>query len=203
MSITEVRNKAKEILKLAGIRSAPVNVEEIASFHNLSVVPYNFGSEVSGALYSEKGRATIGYNPLEGDTRKRFTIAHELGHYFLHFLPKSKPKEEIFIDKKGYSFYRDQNSTSGEVMREKEANAFAAEILMPEEIIKKEIQNIVDRKAKPTEEKLIEELAEKFKVSSVAMTHRLTNLKFFEPHLGLKWSKIDNALSEDNRSNNK
>lgn len=61
---------------------------------------------------------TIFLSPYTGPLRDRFTIAHELGHYFLHSLVGEKPIE---INREG----------SGRV--EWEANWFAAGFLMPEE----------------------------------------------------------------------
>jgi hypothetical protein len=65
-----------------------------------------------------EGDFTIWLSPLSGKTRDRFTIAHELGHYFLH----SK------LGEKRITVRRD-----GSDRVEWEANWFAAGFLMPEE----------------------------------------------------------------------
>jgi Zn-dependent peptidase ImmA (M78 family) len=60
--------------------------------------------------------------------RKRFTIAHELGHYFLH---RGKLKNTI-IEAEDYqdnAMYHDETLNQ----EEKEANNFGATILMPKE----------------------------------------------------------------------
>lgn len=77
----------------------------------------------------DSGKGTIGFNPTESKTRQRFTIAHELGHFELH-----KQDSGLFVDKEFKMLFRDQNSSSGEIRKEQEANAFAAAILMPENI---------------------------------------------------------------------
>jgi len=51
--------------------------------------------------------------------RDRFTIAHELGHYFLHYL---HPQAE------GFAPFR----RGGQSLAETQANVFAASLLMPE-----------------------------------------------------------------------
>lgn len=58
--------------------------------------------------------------------RKRFTIAHELGHLFLHL-------QKFLDDPKLYSvFKRDMHDYS---LEEKEANFFAANLLVPKELL--------------------------------------------------------------------
>lgn len=62
---------------------------------------------------------TIHLPPLTSERRDRFTIAHELGHYFLHYLqPKLEGK---------YRFGRGSRNRA-----ETQANYFAASLLMPE-----------------------------------------------------------------------
>ncbi len=58
--------------------------------------------------------------------RKRFTIAHELGHLFLH-LQKFVKNSELYS-----VFKRDMNDYS---LEEKEANFFAANLLVPKELL--------------------------------------------------------------------
>ncbi len=58
--------------------------------------------------------------------RKRFTIAHELGHLFLHL-------QKFIENPKLYSvFKRDKKDSS---IEEREANFFAANLLVPEELL--------------------------------------------------------------------
>ncbi|WP_460881211.1 ImmA/IrrE family metallo-endopeptidase [Pontibacter rugosus] len=78
----------------------------------------------------------MGYNPVESVVRQRFTIAHELGHFVLH-----QKYSELFIDKEK-PLFRNQESSTGEHKREKEANAFAAAILMPQFLIFQEATKI-------------------------------------------------------------
>lgn len=80
--------------------------------------------KVSGFIKKTEKQILICVNELHHLNRKRFTVAHELGHYFLH---KDKLEDGIVdgID----ILYRD--GTLDEI--EKEANEFAANILMPED----------------------------------------------------------------------
>ena len=69
---------------------------------------------------------TIYYKNSESDEEKRFTIAHELGHFFLHIHePDGKIKKE-YCDS---PLYRRGFSTE-----ETEANEFASALLMPKTV---------------------------------------------------------------------
>lgn len=59
--------------------------------------------------------------------RDQFTLAHELGHYFLHYLQLDKTEECVF--KRG-----------GQSQLETQANFFAASLLMPEEAFKRQFE---------------------------------------------------------------
>jgi Zn-dependent peptidase ImmA (M78 family) len=65
--------------------------------------------------------------PQPSSTRERFSIAHELGHLFLHMGYKSELWEKQPIGEE-YDFKRLGSSTL-----EHEANQFAAELLMPKQ----------------------------------------------------------------------
>lgn len=69
---------------------------------------------------SEPGVFTIFLPQFTSVSRDRFTIAHELGHYFLHYLYKKRTGEA--------SFGRGSRNRA-----ETEANVFASALLMPHE----------------------------------------------------------------------
>lgn len=155
--------KAEKILIDLGLMSLPIDIKTCAEKMAVIVSPADLGADVSGIFVLKNGTAHIGYKADDGENRIRFTIAHELGHFVLH--SKEKP---LFVDKTQLAFHRDTNSSSGELRHEREANAFAAALLMPKRLIEQELKNSPDRP--------ISELANKFKVSTQAMTIRLTNL---------------------------
>lgn len=64
---------------------------------------------------------------MDSEDRQRFTIAHELGHYFIHYLQDTSgtPKTQ---------YYRTSYAQGGR--EEYEANIFAASLLMPEQKFK-------------------------------------------------------------------
>lgn len=92
-------------------------------------------------------------------TRKRFTIAHELGHYFLHCDGKLK---DSFFEMR--SNFNGKNKDPKEI----EANKFAAELLVPEKLI------LLEYKKMLVPEKRL--LAIKFGVSEDVIKYRLKGL---------------------------
>ncbi|TND10156.1 MAG: hypothetical protein FD123_404 [Bacteroidetes bacterium] len=166
-----IERKTAKILDDLQINELPIPVDKIATSYGLEVKPYDLGEDVSGVLVISNGVGIIGYNPNESTLRQRFTIAHEFGHFVLHGNIGG-----LFIDKGFRVEFRSQKSTTKEIRKEQEANAFAAALLMPEKILFREIKN---HNYDLTEEGSIQELANLFNVSSQAMTFRLSNTKSF------------------------
>jgi Zn-dependent peptidase ImmA (M78 family) len=161
-----VEEKVEEILKELNINNAPVEPKKCAEHFGIDVKAVDLDKEVSG-LFVLKGESPyIMYNKNETSQRKRFTIAHELGHFILH------KNTSLFIDKSDRVLYRNSSSTTGEVLKEREANAFAACLLMPKKLIESEINNV------PLGEDVVDYLSQKFKVSQLAMSFRLSNLGY-------------------------
>lgn len=166
MIINFIEQKTEKLLTDKGFFKAPVDIFGLVKSFEIELTPILVDDSISGLINMEGGKAKIGYNRLQSENRQRFTVAHEFGHYFLH-----SKSDTIFINHNNKTLYRDFESSTGEVQKEREANAFAAAILMPEELIKKAI-----KKSTTTGIGLIDELAKKFKVSSQAMSIRLSNL---------------------------
>jgi Zn-dependent peptidase ImmA (M78 family) len=164
---------AQRLLKTAGIKKAPINVEDLAVQVGAIVSFEPFKEELSGVLIKEKKRIVIGVNSSHPKTRQRFTIAHEIGHLQL------KHQGEIFVDQT--VMRRDDRSSQAVDRQEIEANRFAAELLMPEDFILESVKRLQDSKVSDTASELIAELAQEFQVSPQAMEYRLTNLGIFMP----------------------
>jgi Zn-dependent peptidase ImmA (M78 family) len=165
-----VEKAAVQILNEHNIDSLPIPINELAFKRGLAVKPYDLGENVSGVLVIKNGTGFIGYNPTESIVRQRFTVAHELGHYELH----NNDANNLFVDKQFKVEFRNEISSTGEMIYEREANAFAASILMPEKILIDEIKN---QHIDLSDDNNIQELAKLFNVSVSAMTFRLINLK--------------------------
>lgn len=176
--LVAIESKAFELIKQNQITSPAVDVDTIAENLGLKVIPYEL-NEISGALIIENNQGFIGFNPSHQTTRKRFTIAHEIGHYYLHCLSSDHPKkDQLFVDKDFIVKYRNANNyTYAELKQEQQANAFAAALLMPRDFIQKELNKPSNKSL--AEVQLIEKLAERFNVSVPAMTFRLENLSSY------------------------
>lgn len=166
MIFNYIENKTEELLRSNKLFQAPVNVNKLAKKIGVKVESKEFDDDVSGLFVMKDDKPFIAYNSNQGSNRRRFTIAHELGHFVLH--SKNKP---LFVDKPKEVMFRNSDSSKGEFLKEREANAFAAAVLMPRSLLKEEIDN-------NSATELIETLSKKFKVSTQAMSFRLSNLGY-------------------------
>lgn len=162
-----IEEKATSVLLRANCTAAPVDVVAISKALNIKLEEFDLEDEISGLFVVKQGKAHIGYNKHHADVRQRFTVAHEIGHFILH-----SKETVLFVDREEEKIlYRNMASSSGEYQKEREANAFAAALLMPKNLLIKEIQGLKLKGAL-----LVPSLTKKFKVSEEAMTIRLTNL---------------------------
>lgn len=139
------------LLKCLNIKLYSVNMEEL--FPNTP----NPQQDVSACIRKEEGQFIIYVNEDELLERQRFSIAHEIAHYYLGHLNDDKSMDICF---------RNQKSSTGRDKNEIEANRFASTLLMP----KKMVQQMYDVGLYP------EEMAKLFNVSKSAMHYRLKGL---------------------------
>lgn len=144
----------------------PVDVAFLAEKAGVNLVYDELDDDVSGFLVKKKGKVFLAVNSNHHPNRQRFSIAHELGHYYLHLNSSST----VFIDKTVY--YRNVDSSSGKYQQEIEANAFAADLLMPRDMLEKELEKFGEELTDMD----IYRLANRFGVSQQAMELRLQNL---------------------------
>lgn len=149
---------AEETLMEHGIMQIPVNPVEIAEMVGIEVYYANFGNpNVSGLIRKDGNKVIIYVKHTDNPMRQRFTVAHELGHFFMHL----DAPEGHFVD-----MYRTVNFSDDDNPLEKEANQFAAALLMPRHYVQQE-QKYADS---------LEDLAFSFRVSVQAMSLRLRDL---------------------------
>ena len=166
LSHREIELRAKRLLNGAGISEAPVPVERVAEHLGIGVEWSDLGRDCSGVLIRQGDRAVIGVNGSDHANRRRFTIAHEIGHYVLH-------ERETYVDT-GYRVnFRDLDSGSGTRSEEIEANRFAAALLMPEAMVRKAFDDVAFELAGSGDDEELRELARRFGVSTQAMAYRL------------------------------
>lgn len=166
---------ALDLLQENRVDGPPTPIEQLARAAGAELRFVPFDSAVSGMLYRVPGKCIIGVNSFHPYSRQRFTVAHELGHLKLH-----DPKK-LFLDRSVQVHMRDERSGLGTEKEEIEANAFAAELLMPRDLIYRELGKIVSTDDPRADISVVENLARVFKVSTQAMAFRLANLGVYLP----------------------
>ncbi len=166
----QIQDLATNLLAECGVDRLPVPVEAIARRCGAVVVQVDADDELSGFLMRRPAAEgnLIGVNRAHHPLRRRFTVAHELGHMLLH------TQEPLHVDRQTGVFLRNHVSSAGVERNETEANLFAAELLMPKEWV---LQHFAQRRdPQVVEDAELRELAKRFGVSQQAMTIRLANL---------------------------
>lgn len=107
--------------------------------------------------------------------RRRFTAVHELGHFLLHFDPQAE--EPFRMDDLPDVITQGEQDEDQEdlAQREREANRFAAEVLMPEPLVRRLCADYC-RSLRPTGPYLAGRLAGDLLVSREAARWRLREL---------------------------
>ena len=158
----------------------PVDCIEIAKSLGIKVTSNDFKqAEFTGALFHKYGINAIIFNSnIKEEGRKQFTIAHELGHYHLHFNSSNSTKPSS-IENAGVIA-----QTSEGKKQEKEANEFAACLLMPSEDMAPKLSNKVDMN-------LVIELSKRYGTSITATACRIVSLH--EKPVGVVMLSKDNT----------
>lgn len=119
----KAKREALGLLSQFGIEAPPVNPANIARELGLHVYFVRFSKDfnnISGFYDFEENAIYV--NADEYALRQTFTIAHELGHSILH-------KE--WVKSGEYRMLLRDGDYEGDDFREKEANCFAANLLVP------------------------------------------------------------------------
>lgn len=146
-----------------------------------------FGEHLQGCVFTDRSEPTV---------RRRFSAAHEFGHYLLHFVPllKISDKENLFLAESlafneseelqaeieiAEDFDFKKIGTENKYEMELEADYFAAALLMPRNACLQAAQVLQWNQGK-NQKALINNLATLFLVSFGAMKRRLEDLAVFE-----------------------
>lgn len=171
----ELERLTSQILFNNDMYKIPVNLLKIAKNCGITVYDTDFeklgNKNVSGAIRYVDNKFSILLNKNEPEERKRFTLAHELGHFFLdnEILKSSKIHVDTLYRTCGDSSYvaqKNEEQSQLELTPENEIDYFAGALLMNRMVLRKvfEIEQSTER------------LAKIFKVSYSAMTVRLDKL---------------------------
>jgi Zn-dependent peptidase ImmA (M78 family) len=135
-------------------KAPPIPVHKIAEEQGVDVVFADFGKHAETvAGFCDFAGARLFVNRVEPTSRQTFTIAHELGHWILHRAYfEANPERYPVLPRKTHPNKADPF--------EKEANCFAANLLVPERLL-------IEVKHLPTDM-----LASLFGVSPTMMSYR-------------------------------
>jgi Zn-dependent peptidase ImmA (M78 family) len=154
------RDAAEQLIAAAGLdEQEPVDVDDLARRCGARVLDFNFGTLVDGLVVHLDDGPAIGLQEQHNLGRRRFTLAHELGHHLL------RHTASFHVD------FADAGGTAGSApgynwQHERAANDFAANLLMPAPWVRHAAQVSGD----------IGQLAKQFDVSRAAMGFRLASL---------------------------
>jgi Zn-dependent peptidase ImmA (M78 family)/transcriptional regulator with XRE-family HTH domain len=154
---------AREARKHTGQEAIPVNVKAVARRLGVGLFFSPFPDALSAFLLRGDGRAVIGVNSNQHPVRQRFSAAHEVGHFVLGHTDGNIFDYAVPATSDGEPpGYHPQN--------ERQANTFAAELLMPEEHLIEEAPDYS-----------VARLAKRYEVSQEAMSFRLLHLGLRQP----------------------
>lgn len=166
---TKGAHRAKQLLEDIGyddLTDTPLTT--IASFLGAIIIEEAM-DQADGKIIRGKTKAVIKINSnIISQEKKRFTLAHEIGHLLLH------DNLELHEDNsKSMNWFQHIENQAKRGMQEYEANDFAAELLMPERIFKKEFQG------KIFSPELLKELSYRFQTSITSVIFRVLKLDLY------------------------
>lgn len=138
----------------------PIDPEAIAEAEGIRVVYARFNGQMSAQVagFSDPNNSRIVVNQDLPFNRKTYTIAHELGHHVLH--------QDYLSDDGKYQIFPRMNSYDGpKPSEEQEADAFAANLLVPLKMLRTYVDIASPR-----------ELAQMFMVSPDVILYRMKRL---------------------------
>lgn len=163
--ISDAESAARALLRRHRIDSVPVDLRVICRGEGLTCVEKELDDELSGMSFVKNDIRYVIVNSAHHVNRRRFTMAHEIGHHIMHadYLTKNVHVDTGILR-------RDELSSEGVYSKEVAANAFAAELLMP----KTQMGRFASLDL--SDESRVIAAAKMFGVSVAAFTYRVSNL---------------------------
>jgi len=183
--VEEFEKRAEQVLAelpewLWDAESLPVPIDDIADTHfdllireatpeqmlSLPGAPeLEEDQALSGLLLASKGEIWINAEEArEWPPRRRFTIAHELGHWVMH---RREGQQSLFCRHGSVDPSEKQDPALEQLTIEDEANFFAAALTMPAPLIRVHYERLKDR------DECFKRICELFAASGAAMGRRL------------------------------
>jgi Zn-dependent peptidase ImmA (M78 family) len=161
-----VRKYARELLKRCGVTDLPVDLRIVVEKVGLEYQEVDYFSEdIDGMIVQMEGRVIAVANLNQSPNRRRFSLAHELGHHLLH------PDRTVLDDRSSIdSPPPESDEFSSKDPYEAEADIFAGELLVPLPMLKQHF------KSGMTAADVARLFAVSEQVASIAITTHFTSL---------------------------
>lgn len=173
-NLDDVKKLSEQVLEENYIEEPPVNIYEVAKNYGLEVEEQYFParySQISGFITEDNGKPHLVVNAADSQNRKNFTVGHELGHWLMH-------RDKLRDDPKVGVLFRIPLGKLNVDPLEKQANTFAANLLVPEKML-------LERKKLGLSQK---DLANIFGVSEEVIGYRLEHIECIT-HLGTNYTQ--------------
>jgi Zn-dependent peptidase ImmA (M78 family) len=134
--VSEVRNQfvtkmARKVLRDSKIKAPPVDLVAVLRAHGIEYEEIDdFPDSVDAMIVARENTFCAAVNTRHHVHRRRFSLAHELGHHFLH--RDGYPEIEVSIDYPPSEEFVMGTKSPAEI----EADLFAGELLVPVEFLK-------------------------------------------------------------------
>ncbi|MCF2504747.1 ImmA/IrrE family metallo-endopeptidase [Dyadobacter sp. CY107] len=154
--------------------SGGIDVKKVASYLGIELVPQELKDDFPAEASLNTTIGKINHNAKDGLRRYRFMVAQEIGRYVLDRQHQGKFEN---LPLRYFSIFTANDSPINEDVQEREANAFAAALLMPRDLLIDAVKKAYQSRMPENENyDIIQALADQFEVSKLAMSTRLTNL---------------------------
>lgn len=175
MEKRKIADESNKVLGLLNYQSGEVDILELAKELGFQVGIAPLIDEEDGFIIVDDSTSSIqrltglktdkiiGVNSERNIQTKRFIIAHELGHYCLHY------KEEV-----SDGMYAHRENRKGKNENENDADFFAACLLMPEKAFGKKYKELKDKGL--LEDEIVILLANHFNVPKESATRRVAEV---------------------------
>lgn len=160
-----ILKEAKRIFKNSGY----IDIIKLAQDLGINVFGNDLKNQNSYIRRNQiTGKYEIYVNYKHSKERQRFSIAHEIGHYFLH---KDKIDNNLIIERNG--------ATSLNIAEERKADKIAVAILTPGKIVKEYLQSINVSENTEITSDILNNFLKKFNISKPFAIIRLKELGYY------------------------
>lgn len=157
-AINDAKRRAQEVIDANFVSEPPVRITDIAQNYGLQIRIVDLSTHPGVAGFIDPKSRTIFVSRDDAPTRQAFTVAHELGHWLMHGKELEAEPEKYAI------LYRKPLGEPNDDIVEKQANVFAASLLVP--------KGLLDRYKDVKDHKVIADI---FGVSSEVIGYRLNH----------------------------